>query len=332
MRKNRTNKKAILFSFGLLFTLIIALLRIFFLVQTRLGDLNEDTGYSIGSNQIKIYEAIHNSEKAQLYGEEGFSLSLQQGLYDMAAKGSTIKSTKCGRLSQVSIWRRDSNTECYPDYESVKSELMDVTLDSLKQKYLASNPYSDLKLTANIDYEMFLEQKGDRFIARAYPVNPAVEKIICNYGKPALFIFDAVIKPSAFGYAIPGAKIGGKITVPDVFADDMTGTCGLYAYRLGFRKELDFDINDFREASQQAESFADEVVDCENKGESLDKCAAEKLKNYPKISRNCAGISATAQRAFLLCYDTGKKVMASDETGKIGLRDLKINFVLSFQN
>ncbi|MBN2112175.1 hypothetical protein JW707_03695 [Candidatus Woesearchaeota archaeon] len=326
------NKKAILFSFGLLFTLILALLRVFFLVHTRLGELNEESGYSIGSNQLKIYEAIHNSEKSQIYGEEGFSLALQQALYETAAAGKGSRSTGCGTFWDISIWRRNSTLECYPDVEGVKSEIEKSALESLKQKYLPKNPYSDMKGIDKIDYDMFLEQKGSRLIARAYPVNPTIERVICNYGKPPLLVFDAVFKPSAFGYAIPGTTIGGTITIPDLFAEDMTGTCGLYAYRPAFRKELDFNINDFKEASEQAEDFANELVNCESKGEPLDKCVTEKLKAYPKISRNCGSISSSVQRAFLFCYDTGKKAMASDETGKIGLRDLKIKFILSFQN
>lgn len=328
----RNNKKSMLFSFGLLLTLIIAMIRIFFLTQTILGTLNEDSGKTIGSNQMEIFEAIHNSEKSQLYGEEGFSLALQQALYDLAYKGSLIGNTKCGKFSQIAIWRRNSTTECYPDYNDIKLELVKITLESLKQKYLASNPYADFKGTDKIDYEMFLEQKGNRFIARAYPVNPTIERVVCNYGKPPLFVFDAVFKPNVFGYAIPGTSIGGKINIPNLFADDITGTCGMYAYRPAFRKELDLNINDFKEASEQAKSFSKEVVNCESQGETLNKCITEKLNNYPKISKNCAGMSVNAQRAFLFCYDTGKKVIANNEMDKIGLRDLKINFVLSFQN
>ena len=326
------NKKALIFSFGLLFTLILAMVRIFFLVQTTLGTLNEDSGYSIGSNQMEVYEAIYDSERSQLYGDEGFSLALQQSIYETAVTGWGSRSTACGKLGQVSIWRRNSATKCYPDFDDIKADIAKRTLESLKQKYLSSNPYSDLKGTEKIEYEIFFEQKGTKLITRAYPINPAIERVVCNYGKPPLFVFDAVFKPSVFGYAIPGTpSFGGKINIPDLFADDITGTCGLYAYRPAFRKELDFSITDFKEASEQAEQLSGEIEDCEKKGDVLNKCVTEKLKNYPKLSKDCISMSARADRAFLLCYNTNKKIVAAHTNdNKLGIKNLNIAFVLYF--
>lgn len=289
MKTRKLNKKAKLFSFGLAITLLIVLLRVYFLVTARKQDLSGQ--FSIGSNQLKIFEAIQQGEKAMLYGEEGFGMAFQQSLYEIAVSGGQSQGNICGNFQGLFLWRKNSTVECYPSLEDVKNEISEMTINSLKTDYLPNNPYFDSKRSDKTNYEMFLQQKGDKLIARAYALNPSLQRIICNYGKPPAFIFDWVMQPNLFGVPLPGYGTKTKVTITDIFAEDIEGTCGLYSYRPSFRKEVKFDINDFKTAAEQAKQFASDVETCKEK-KSVRRCVDENLGKYQKISKDCAeGVS-----------------------------------------
>lgn len=276
----KLNKKSKLFAFGLAITLLIVLLRVFFLVTARSSELRGKE--AVGSNQMNVFEAIQEAEKSILYGEGGFSLAFQQSLYDVSYGGGYTTAPGCGKFMDYNVWRKDNDTECYPKLEAVKQNIAESTLDMLNKKYLSNNPYVKATGSYKNNHELFFEQNGEKLIGRAYALSPVMDNIICNYGRPPVFDFGWVVAYYRFG-------------------SDVEGTCGRYYYRQSFRKEIRFDINDFETVADEAKRLASDIEDCK-KGKSIRVCVDEGLRKHPKISRNCVGGASEVFSSFVNRY------------------------------
>lgn len=304
------NKKSMIFPFGLGLVLLMTLLRIFFLVNSRLGDLSGE--FSIGDNQLKIYSAIQKGEQAIIYNEQAFSLALQQILYDTAENGGYETYSRCGTYKGYKLWRTN-DTECYPDFQELKNRVGKLTAEKMKNDYLANNPYVDSKNSIMPDYEIKLEQEGTRTTARAYALSHVFERIICKYGKPPLLVFD-----------------WAGITIPELFSEEREGSCGLYAYTPSLRKELNFKINDYKEAVEQAEALSESVERCMEE-HSAEYCIENSIKSYPSLEKDCGQNSISDGEHFVICYNTRQKLMIYDrQEDRLDLSTSKIKFALSF--
>ncbi len=273
MRK--LSKKSKIFAFGLVLVLLIVLLRVFFLVKVRKDDLAGD--FAIGANQMNLYRAIQNADTALLYGDEAFSLSFQQSLYDISAGGGYSSAPKCGEFAGTHIWRAGSSTECYPDYEDMKNQLSQATLSKLST-YLAKNPYG---ASSETNHELFLKQEGDKLVGRAYSFSPASQNIMCKYKAPPLLDFG--------WFELPYVGPVVNVQVSDPIALDTKGICGRYYYKPDFRKEANFDLDDFNKAVSAAKTFSGDVENCIKDDKSPRVCVQSKLKDHESLSKECVG-------------------------------------------
>jgi len=99
----RYNKRSKMFSLGLAIVLLLVLLEIFYLVNSRMQDLKGRA--AIGANDIALFAAIQENEKSMIYGEVGFGLAFQQSLYNIAKGGGTAEESDCG--CRCPVWRAD---------------------------------------------------------------------------------------------------------------------------------------------------------------------------------------------------------------------------------
>ncbi len=292
----KLNKTAKVFAFGLAITLLITLSRAYFLLRANKLELSGQ--FEIGSNQISMFLAMQEAEKAMLYGEEGFGLAFQQSLYDASKNGGDASTPAgCGTYVVYAWWRIDNQTECYPSMDNIKSSIAESTLASLNT-YLLLSPYP----RTSQSYEMFIEQKQDKLIARAYAMGIEKQMMTCKYG------WDS--------------------------ASPSTGVCGTYYYKPSFRKEIKFNINDFNTVVQQAKSFARNVLICKENNPII-TCANQGIT---AINSAGAGIRWSlcqphigGSRTFIICADTGNNLLAKESVfGSPGIRDAEIKFVMSF--
>ena len=270
----KLNKKSKMFAFGLAITLFIALMQIFFLVNERMDQRTQ--GAPIGSNQVSLYKGVQEGEKSMLYGEVGFGIAFQQALYDIAKGGGTTGESGCGKVIFSNLWRESKAKACYPALGKVKEELTESTLQTLNDKYLSKNPYVKFAGSYKNNHEVSLEQRDDLLIARAHAFVPEFNPIVCRYGYDPSLIFEGEI--AYFRY---------RKVVISPFAKERTNICGRYYYYPSYRKEIKFDINDFADASEAAEGFADEVQACIDSGTLARPCVFQKIPSYPRISLDC---------------------------------------------
>lgn len=290
----KTNKKAKLFAIGLAFTLLIVLLRVFFLVRVRMTEFAGPE--ELGSNQIAIFNALQGAEKTMLYNEEGFSLALQQALYDTSAKGGYFSDPGCGEAGGTFLWRADSTKKCFPELGKIKESISESAVEIFSKQYASNNPYIKKGSQKNIgsNYEIFFEQKGENMIARAFALAPSEIPIMCNYGKPPELIFDWVVVPDVIEY---------EATVSSIFADDTSAFCGRYYYKEALRKELKFQLNDFAEAAEKAEDFSRDTQSCIDSGRNARGCVFDSLKKYPEISMDCKSGPSEVFWSFVRTYE-----------------------------
>ena len=292
----KLSKKSKAFAFGLAFVLLIALSRIYLLVSTRTKEMHGE--FTIGTNQINIFDAIQQAEKAILYGEEGFSLAFQQSLHQVASSGGYSAVPICGKSGDYIIWEKDDGTECYPDIEQVKQSLAESTTNLMDNIYLISNPYSKEGYISN--HELFFEQKGSKLVARAYALAPAMQEIACHY-------------------AIPPGELGG---------------CGKYYYKPSFRKEIKFDINDFKEIVQHAKEISKIMEGCGVLAELFSSCANTAVAEIDKKSEfkwELCEKPGLISDYFAVCADTGNKAFFYDEKAKkMEIKPVVVKFALPF--
>jgi len=298
----KLSKKSKIFAFGLVLILLLVLLRVFFLVNARKADL-ADGDAEIGENQMNLYRAIQNADMAMLYGDEAFSLSFQQSVYDISEGGGYYSAQGCGEFEGVNVWRLNSTRECYPEYENVKNQISQAILSMLRT-YLEKSPYPSL---SEAEHEIFLQQKDGKLIGRAYALLAVPQNVICKYRSPPILDF-------------------GWFGVLDI-VPDTEGMCGRYYYKPDFRKEVNFDMEDFNRAVAAAKSFSDAVKKCKLDGGSGASCVDDELKNYPQMSKE----QAQAGDNFTFSYNPTSKVMAYDNgASAFGIWPVKIKFALYF--
>lgn len=236
----KLNKKSKILAFGLAFTLLLALIRVYFLVVASKTELTGE--YEIGSNQMNIFSAMQEAEKSVIYGEEGLSIAFQQSLYDIAANGGYKNTPQCGKPGSFVSWRKDDSTECFPDIETFRNGTADLTRERLNSRFLSKNPYTASLGAYKNNHEVTIEQKGSKTIARAVSYTPSSTPIMCNYGDPK--------------------QLGAG--------------CGSYYYRIDMEKEADFDLGAFESVSNEAKVFSEKVADC-NKTKTVAECVVKHL-------------------------------------------------------
>jgi len=293
------NKKSKIFALGLAVILIISLTAVIFLVITRIDALVGSA--TIGSNQIALYNIIQESEKTITYADIGFGLSLQKALYETANKGGYENIPECGNYFSMNLWK-NGNQECYPDAKEIKKSISAQTLSMFNNDYANENPYVDVHGNPENNHEIFIENKGNSLIARAYAFLPIKYNIICNYGKLPILTYTTEIAGFEFKYN------------SYLFADDEKEICGQYMSFPYLKKELKFDMDSFEDASKSAKAFADDVDNCIAEDKTARVCVFEKLNTHKKISRDCFGGVKEVFDSFVNTYTTNLESDTEDCT------------------
>jgi len=285
----RMNKRGRIFALGMFIVLTLALSRIYFLSITRSNEISGE--FNIGSNQIAFFMSIQEAQKSVLYGEQGFGFVLHQSLHDAGSLGGYDEPPICGKFGNYTVWRKNNNTECYPSINNFRESMA----SSIKEKmpnYLAISSKDDYG-----DYEIFIEQKGEKLSAKAYAMSNLVQDIRCNYA----------------------------------FSPETGGDCGDYYYNPSFSRIVNFNLDDFEEIVQIAEKLANDVESCTDVKNSCVNKALIQANSDSKFNWGLCEVTKASTKTFPVCVSIGKKALTYDKSkDEIRLDDITVKFALSF--
>ncbi len=293
-------KKALLFSFGLAITLLIVLLRAYSLMSANKAFLSAES--SIGSNQLKIFSAIQEADKAVIYGDQALSNVMQQYAYDIASRGGFIVSGNCGGHLGYNFWSTGSSS-CYPEIPKIKTEF-EIAIPGLFSPYTGFNPYTPRARS----YEIAFQFSKNSTTARAYSLSTDFNRIYCIYGEPPTF----------------GQHFWG-------FETQVKGTCGTYFSKPSYMKKVEVGIGHFKEAIQYAKEIESNVNKC-RESNPVDLCMSSELQKVNKKSTMKWGLCRQlfGVNIFFICADTGAKVIAQEGSSNLGIKNAEIKFAMAF--
>lgn len=141
--KMKHNKKSIMF-----FNMFLVFISVAVLVMALITILQKIGGFDkqeIGERQLALLNEYQKGEKALLYVDMAAKFSAYQSIYDLAANGGYSNKPDCGEYGVYMLWTTKDKA-CYPDDESLKSNLSSFLNENLNPYFLN---YKDIFIPEN---------------------------------------------------------------------------------------------------------------------------------------------------------------------------------------
>ncbi|NQV09288.1 hypothetical protein HQ529_05550 [Candidatus Woesearchaeota archaeon] len=110
------NKKAHIFSIGLVLISIVILISGLIVVSEKKAKFRDEKGNDlvIGERQFKLFNIYNQGEKVLLYVDLASKFAAKQSVYDLGKNSGFFYEQGCGEYMGVKVWK-NSTDECFPD-------------------------------------------------------------------------------------------------------------------------------------------------------------------------------------------------------------------------
>jgi len=238
------NKRALIFSVGVLFILVFALLQGLFVMY----GARDDTTGRIGLNQFALYGASFTAESLMLEVDQAAEYSSCNAINTILESAGVDPSIGCGKTTfsgkEYVIWE-NPDLRCVPhignfsllfekEFRQSMKEYVDKIRSRIPERGVRINP---------MDYSVSLEPKGDLLVVR--------------------------------GFAIGDITVNVRVPEPE---NRFGATSGGYNLKPNTKQEIDFNFNDFQTIIEFAGVLKEECEKKPTKEKYL--CINEKVDSF----------------------------------------------------